>query len=99
MGATVLLIHVRSLLSWGMLMWCRLLFEQRRRLLTRKSTYLEQLPTVLAKILGFYRIGYKNEHLGGKSMKIDVIVMENLFHERKISKVCGIRTRLLIPAE
>nr|CAG8495379.1 12834_t:CDS:10 [Entrophospora candida] len=60
--------------------------------------YLEYMSktnksTVLTKIFGFYRIGYKNEHTG-KSMKIDVIVMENLFYERKIFDLKGsIRNR------
>ncbi|CAG8602955.1 4921_t:CDS:2 [Paraglomus brasilianum] len=54
------------------------------------KAFYQELPTVLAKIFGFYRIGYKNEHLG-KSIKIDVIVMENLFYERKISKIFDLK--------
>ncbi|CAG8601782.1 6300_t:CDS:2, partial [Paraglomus occultum] len=54
------------------------------------KAFYQELPTVLAKIYGFYRIGYKNEHLG-KSIKIDVIVMENLFYERKISKIFDLK--------
>ncbi|CAG8499697.1 23686_t:CDS:10 [Racocetra persica] len=47
---------------------------------------LIHLPTVLTKIFGFYRIGYKNEQ-NGKHLNINVIVMENLFYERKVSKI------------
>ncbi|GBB85059.1 hypothetical protein RclHR1_11630001 [Rhizophagus clarus] len=54
------------------------------------SRALVTLPTVLAKIFGFYRIGFRNEHTG-KSMKIDVIVMENLFYERKVSKIFDLK--------
>jgi 1-phosphatidylinositol-3-phosphate 5-kinase len=45
-----------------------------------------KLPTALAKILGFYRIGFKNP-VTNKTFKLDVLVMENLFFERKISRV------------
>ncbi|CAG8470457.1 8558_t:CDS:10 [Ambispora gerdemannii] len=54
------------------------------------KAFFHELPTVLAKIFGFYRIGYKNEQ-DGKNMKIDVIVMENLFYERKISKIFDLK--------
>ncbi|CAG8450252.1 2333_t:CDS:10 [Ambispora leptoticha] len=54
------------------------------------KAFFHELPTVLAKIFGFYRIGYKNEQYG-KNMKIDVIVMENLFYERKISKIFDLK--------
>lgn len=45
-----------------------------------------QLPTVLAKIFGLYRIGYKNAATG-KSMRMHILVMENLFYQRTPSKV------------
>ncbi|CAG8438826.1 1515_t:CDS:10 [Scutellospora calospora] len=51
---------------------------------------LVHLPTVLTKIFGFYRIGYKNDQTG-KQMKIDLIVMENLFYERKVSKIFDLK--------
>lgn len=47
---------------------------------------MKQLPTVLAKIFGFYRIGYKNT-VTGKQIRMDVVVMENLFYDRKITRV------------
>ncbi|KAJ3115312.1 1-phosphatidylinositol-3-phosphate 5-kinase, partial [Nowakowskiella sp. JEL0407] len=48
------------------------------------------LPCVLAKIYGFYRIGFRNPQTG-KSMKMDVFVMENLFYERKISRIFDLK--------
>ncbi|KAF9387823.1 1-phosphatidylinositol-3-phosphate 5-kinase [Podila verticillata] len=42
----------------------------------------QKRPTVLAKIFGFYRVGYKHGALG-RSMNMDVLVMENLFYDRK----------------
>lgn len=41
---------------------------------------------MLAKIFGFYSINYKNTATG-KSMRMDVLVMENLFYQRKIKQV------------
>lgn len=43
----------------------------------------EQRPTVLAKIVGVYRIGYKNTSTNAQS-KLDLLVMENLFYGRNI---------------
>ncbi|KAG0032875.1 1-phosphatidylinositol-3-phosphate 5-kinase [Podila clonocystis] len=42
----------------------------------------QKRPTVLAKIFGFYRVGYKHGALG-RSMNMDVLIMENLFYDRK----------------
>jgi hypothetical protein len=41
----------------------------------------------MAKLFGFYRIGYKDPSTG-ESMRMDVIVMENLFYNRKPARVC-----------
>ena len=46
--------------------------------------FCHQRPTLLAKILGIYRIGFKNPQ---SSLRQDVLVMENLFYDRKIDKV------------
>ncbi|CAG8501415.1 14331_t:CDS:10 [Gigaspora rosea] len=54
------------------------------------SKALIDLPTVLTKIFGFYRIGYKNEQTG-KNININFIVMENLFYERKVSKIFDLK--------
>ena len=43
-----------------------------------------QLPTLLAKVFGFFRIGYT---ANGKTMRLDVLVTENLFYGRTIAKV------------
>jgi hypothetical protein len=45
-----------------------------------------QFPTVLAKILGFFQIGFKSATTG-KVMRLDVLVQENLFYGRQIEKV------------
>lgn len=50
------------------------------------EAFFSELPTVLAKIFGFYSIGYKNSATG-KSMRMDVLVMENLFYQRNVKKV------------
>ncbi|XP_044488390.1 putative 1-phosphatidylinositol-3-phosphate 5-kinase FAB1C [Mangifera indica] len=47
-------------------------------------------PTCLAKILGIYQVSVK--HLkGGKEIKMDLMVMENLFFRRSISKVYDLK--------
>lgn len=45
-----------------------------------------QKPTALAKILGVYRIGYKNSQ-NNTEKKLDLLVMENLFYGRKMAQV------------
>ena len=45
-----------------------------------------QRPTALAKILGVYRIGYKNSQ-NNTEKKLDLLVMENLFYGRKMAQV------------
>ncbi|KAJ3024266.1 1-phosphatidylinositol-3-phosphate 5-kinase [Thoreauomyces humboldtii] len=49
-----------------------------------------ELPTVLAKIFGFYRISYKNPTTG-RSMRFDCFVMENLFYERSIARIFDLK--------
>ena len=55
------------------------------------------MPTILAKIVGFYRLSYKNA--SGKTIKQEVVVMENLFYGRRISRIFdlkgSIRNRLV----
>ncbi|XP_050235071.1 putative 1-phosphatidylinositol-3-phosphate 5-kinase FAB1C [Mercurialis annua] len=47
-------------------------------------------PTCLAKVLGIYQVTVK--HLkGGKEVKMDIMVMENLFYKRSISKVYDLK--------
>ncbi|KAE9607293.1 putative 1-phosphatidylinositol-3-phosphate 5-kinase [Lupinus albus] len=47
-------------------------------------------PTCLAKILGIYQVIVKYTK-GGKETKIDLMVMENLFYNRKISRVYDLK--------
>lgn len=49
-------------------------------------SFLNQKPTALAKILGVYRIGYKNSQ-NNTEKKLDLLVMENLFYGRKMAQV------------
>lgn len=49
------------------------------------------LPTVLVKIFGFYQIQVKNTFPGGKSYTIDALVMENLFYNRKMSRIFDLK--------
>lgn len=45
----------------------------------------QQRPTVLAKIYGFFKIGYRNA-ITGRAMRMNVLIMENLFYERRFAK-------------
>jgi 1-phosphatidylinositol-3-phosphate 5-kinase len=45
-----------------------------------------QRPTALAKIYGFFKIGYRNTTTG-KVMRMNVLLMENLFYERRFERV------------
>lgn len=49
-----------------------------------------QRPTVLAKIYGFFKIGYRNA-VTGRAMRMNVLVMENLFYERRFSKIYDLK--------
>ncbi|WVQ85092.1 hypothetical protein IAT38_007256 [Cryptococcus sp. DSM 104549] len=66
---------------------------------TRKA-FQGQRPTVLAKIYGFFKIGYHNA-ITGKYMKMNVLIMENLFYERRFTKIYDLkgstRNRLIQP--
>ncbi|CAG02599.1 unnamed protein product, partial [Tetraodon nigroviridis] len=50
-------------------------------------------PTALAKILGVYRIGYKNSQ-NNTEKKLDLLVMENLFYGRKMTQVFDLKGSL-----
>lgn len=50
------------------------------------TVFVPQRPTALAKILGVYRIGYKNSQ-NNTEKKLDLLVMENLFYGRKMAQV------------
>ena len=49
-------------------------------------------PTALAKILGAYRICLmKNTTIASKAVKMDVIVLENLFYSKRCSQVFDLK--------
>ncbi|KAG2221193.1 hypothetical protein INT45_000233, partial [Circinella minor] len=54
------------------------------------EAFFHELPTVLSKIFGLYRIGFKNSSTG-KSMRMDILVMENLFYERCVKKIFDLK--------
>ncbi|XP_070571165.1 1-phosphatidylinositol 3-phosphate 5-kinase-like [Ptychodera flava] len=49
-----------------------------------------QRPTALAKILGVYRVGFRNSQTNN-TMKQDLLVMENLFYDRKMAQVFDLK--------
>jgi len=54
-----------------------------------ENIYYRQVPTALTKIVGVYTIGVK-----GKTSKSHVVVMENIFYNRKISRVFDLKGSL-----
>ncbi|KAI1793644.1 hypothetical protein LXA43DRAFT_999787 [Ganoderma leucocontextum] len=48
-------------------------------------------PTVLAKLLGFYTVEIRNLENGNTQAKADLLVMENLFYDRKITKTFDLK--------
>ncbi|RLN04676.1 putative 1-phosphatidylinositol-3-phosphate 5-kinase FAB1C [Panicum miliaceum] len=50
-------------------------------------------PTCLAKIVGLYQVSVKSLK-AGKEVKMDIMVMENLFFERKMSRVYDLKGSL-----
>ncbi|KAI7849578.1 hypothetical protein BDC45DRAFT_609498 [Circinella umbellata] len=57
------------------------------------EAFFRDLPTILTKIFGFYTIGYINSS-NGKSMRMDVVVMENLFYHRNVKKIFNLKGTL-----
>ncbi|XP_058890048.1 1-phosphatidylinositol 3-phosphate 5-kinase-like isoform X2 [Acipenser ruthenus] len=53
----------------------------------------QKRPTALAKILGVYRIGYKNSQ-NNTEKKLDLLVMENLFYGCKMAQVFDLKGSL-----
>ncbi|KAH3660526.1 hypothetical protein OGAPHI_007112 [Ogataea philodendri] len=49
------------------------------------------LPTVLVKIFGFYQIQVKNTMPGARSYTMNVLIMENLFYNRKMSRIFDLK--------
>uniref|UniRef100_A0A0E0HNP1 1-phosphatidylinositol-3-phosphate 5-kinase n=1 Tax=Oryza nivara TaxID=4536 RepID=A0A0E0HNP1_ORYNI len=50
-------------------------------------------PTCLAKVLGLYQVAARNLR-DGKELKLDVMVMENLFYKKKISRIYDLKGSL-----
>jgi hypothetical protein len=57
------------------------------------KAFFHGLPTVLCKIVGVYQIGYHNRETGKRSMD-QVAVMQNIFYNRKISRVFDLKGSL-----
>ncbi|WBW72800.1 1-phosphatidylinositol-3-phosphate 5-kinase Fab1 [Schizosaccharomyces osmophilus] len=49
-----------------------------------------ELPTTLTKIFGFYHVDIRNPTTG-KVCKLDIMVMENLFYDRKPSRIFDLK--------
>ena len=54
------------------------------------DTHLHNKCTVLCKIYGIYQVGYHNKVTGKKVME-QVVVMENVFHERNITRLFDLK--------
>jgi 1-phosphatidylinositol-3-phosphate 5-kinase len=54
------------------------------------SAHSDRKPTVLAKIVGVYKIGYQNTKTG-TALKQDLLVMENLFYDRKMTQIYDLK--------
>ncbi|GAA96181.1 uncharacterized protein L969DRAFT_84045 [Mixia osmundae IAM 14324] len=54
------------------------------------KSFVSDHPSILAKMLGFFRIGFKNPTTG-KSMRLDVLVLENLFYHRQTDKIFDLK--------
>lgn len=54
-----------------------------------QSTF-NTLTTAIAKIFGFYQIEIKNS-VSGKTFKMDFLIMENLFYNRKCSRIFDLK--------
>jgi 1-phosphatidylinositol-3-phosphate 5-kinase len=48
-------------------------------------------PTVLAKLLGFYTVDIKNLESGNTQAKVDLLLMENVFYDRKVGKTFDLK--------
>ena len=54
------------------------------------KAFYRDLPTVLCKILGVYTVRVQNKETG-KRITENVVVMENLFYQRRITRVCDLK--------
>ena len=54
------------------------------------KNFFHGMETVLCKVLGVYTIGYQNR-VSGKRYMEQVVVMQNLFHERVITRTFDLK--------
>lgn len=54
------------------------------------NCFYRDRPTTLAKILGYFRIGFKNPHTG-RTLKFDCLVMEHLFYGRTMKQIFDLK--------
>jgi len=54
------------------------------------KSFYHGLPTLLVKILGVYQLGYHNR-LTGKRVMEQVVIMENLFYDRNITRIFDLK--------
>ncbi|KAK9468144.1 hypothetical protein V1512DRAFT_203844 [Lipomyces arxii] len=54
------------------------------------AVFFQSLPSVIAKILGFYQVQVRNA-VTNKTMKMDIIVMENLLYDRKLTRIFDLK--------
>jgi 1-phosphatidylinositol-3-phosphate 5-kinase len=54
------------------------------------KSFYHGLPTLLVKILGVYQLGYHNR-LTGKRVMEQVVIMENLFFDRNITRIFDLK--------
>lgn len=57
-----------------------------------KDAYRKNKPTLMAKIVGVYRIGYQNS-TNKQALKQDVFIMENLFYNRNVARIFDLKVR------
>jgi hypothetical protein len=55
------------------------------------KAYYHNLPTVMCKILGVYTVRFDNKDTGRKAVE-NVVVMENIFYQVRVTAVCGMLT-------
>ncbi|XP_055351682.1 1-phosphatidylinositol 3-phosphate 5-kinase-like isoform X2 [Paramacrobiotus metropolitanus] len=58
-----------------------------------KQAVKEKRPTVLAKVVGVYRIGFRNSQTGAVA-KQDLLIMENLFYGRSVQQAYDLKGSL-----
>ena len=59
-----------------------------------EQTLMDQQPTLLAKILGVYKLSYSNK-VTNKQNKMYLLVMENLFYNRTIVQKFDLKGNLI----